>query len=233
MEKIDNLDFIGNTGGRLVHKWNHYFELYRRYFSQFKEKDIRILEIGVSGGGSLRMWKNYFGKNSLIVGIDIDPKCLEHSGENIEVVIADQNNKEDIEKIIQKYGSFDIIIDDGSHINEHVINSFKWLFPSLKDGGLYFIEDMHTSYWDYYGGGFRGGNTMIEFTKSLIDHLNAYHYDNSETIDKYYANTISGIHHHDSVVVFEKNNREYTPFDVFYVDGKKEKESAIMNKRKI
>lgn len=230
---MDNLDFLGNTEGRLVHKWNHYFELYRKYFSKFKDKNVRLLEIGVSGGGSLRMWRNFFGKNSLIVGIDIDSNCLEHSGENIEVFIGSQNNKEDIDKIIQKYGNFDIIIDDGSHINEHVVNSFKWLFPILNDGGIYFIEDAHTSYWSYYGGGFREPHTMVEFTKNLIDHLTAYHFDNTETDNKYYTNTISGIHYHDSVIVFEKELRKQTPFDVFFIDGKKERDSAIMQPRDI
>lgn len=231
---MDNLDFLGNTEGRLVHKWNHYFELYRRYFSKFKDKDIRLLEIGVSGGGSLRMWRNYFGKNSLIVGMDIDERCSEHSGQNIEIVIGNQNNKEDIDKIIQKYGNFDIIIDDGSHVNEHVINCFKWLFPILNDGGVYFIEDTHTSYWESgYNGGFRESHTMVEFTKTLIDHLTAYHFDNPDTEDKYYTNTVSGIYYHDSVIVFDKQLRKQTPFDILYVDGKKERDSAIMQARDI
>lgn len=230
---MDNLDFLGNTEGKLVHKWNHYFDLYRRYFSKFKDKDIRLLEIGVSGGGSLRMWRNYFGKNSLIVGMDIDEKCDEHSGENIEIFIGDQNSKLDINKLIQLYGNFDIIIDDGSHINDHVINSFKWLFPILNNGGIYFIEDICTSYWSDYGGGIRKNFSSIEFTKNLVDHINAYYFDSLETQDKYYTNTINGIYYHDSVVVFEKELRKQTPFDVFYVDGKKERDSAIMKMQNI
>ena len=226
-------EFVKNTGGFRVHKWDHYFSIYEKYFSKFKNKDIRVLEIGVSGGGSLQMWKNYFGSNSVIVGIDIDTRCYQYADENIFIEMIDQNNKSDIDNIIEKYGNFDLIIDDGSHINGHVINSFNWLFPILNDGGLYLIEDTHTSYWHEYGGGFRTENTSVEHSKKLVDHLTSYHFNNNETVDKYYANSISGIYFHDSIIVFEKKIRKYEPFDVFYIDGEIERESAFRKQKEI
>lgn len=225
--------FVKDTGGYRVHKWAHYFEIYEKYFSKFKNKDIKILEIGVAGGGSLQMWKNYFGKNSEIVGIDIDERCLQYADENIRIELLNQNNKNDIDNLIQRYGNFDLIIDDGSHVNSHVINSFVWLFSTLNDGGVYFIEDTHTSYWPDYGGGFRKEGTSIEYAKKLVDHLTSYHFKNDETDNKYYANLISGIHFHDSIIVFEKNKREYEPYDVFYINGEKERESAFREMKRI
>lgn len=226
-------EFVKNTGGYRVHKWAHYFEFYEKYFVKFKNKDIRILEIGVAGGGSLQMWKNYFGKNSLIVGIDIDTRCLNYAGDNIHIEMIDQNNKADIEKLISKYNNFDLIIDDGSHINEDMINSFKWLFPILNYGGIYFVEDTHTSYWEDYGGGFRNKSSFIEYSKKLVDHLTSYHFESEETNDKYYANNLGGIYFHDSIVVFEKEKREYVPHDVFYIDGEIERPPAFSVKRRI
>jgi hypothetical protein len=226
-------EFIENTGGFRVHKWDHYFELYEKYFSKYRNKSPRILEIGVFDGGSLQMWKNYFGEGTLIVGCDIDRRCLQYAGDNVHIFIADQNNKNDIDTLISIYKNFDIIIDDGSHINSHVVNCFNWLFPILNENGTYFIEDTHTAYSSYYGGGFRQDGTSVEYSKKLIDHLTSYFFENEETNDKYYTNNISGIHFHDSIIVFEKKKRKHTPFDVFYVDGKKSDESAIASKKYI
>ncbi len=68
-------EYFRNNKGRLIHKWNHYFDIYERHFNRFRNKQIVILEIGVSQGGSLQMWKNYFGSSAKIYGIDINPRC--------------------------------------------------------------------------------------------------------------------------------------------------------------
>ena len=84
-EKTSDLElYFRNNSGRLIHKWNHYFDVYERHFNRFRNKEIIILEIGISQGGSLQMWKNYFGSKTKIYGIDINPKCKELEEEGIK-----------------------------------------------------------------------------------------------------------------------------------------------------
>ena len=88
-KEINDLEkYFRNNEDRLIHKWNHYFDIYDRHFSRFRNKEIVILEIGLSHGGSLQMWKNYFGKDAKIYGIDIEPKCKDLEEENIEIFIV-------------------------------------------------------------------------------------------------------------------------------------------------
>lgn len=119
-------------------KFAHYYPIYDMYFHSLREDKLNILEIGVKNGESLRLWKKYF-PNAQIWGVDIDPKCLDHQEENIEILIGDQNEPTTFDAI--KKIDFDIIIDDGSHVFFHMINSFEYLWKNLKNGGLYFIED--------------------------------------------------------------------------------------------
>ena len=122
-----------------VHKWHHYFDIYAKHFEQYRNRPIRMLEIGVFRGGSLRMWKNYFHADSTIVGIDIDKSCEAHEivNKNIYVRIGSQADPHFLNKVNAEFGPFDIILDDGSHKKtHHQIISFGALFRSaLQDGG--------------------------------------------------------------------------------------------------
>lgn len=131
---------------------NGYIEYYEKHFSPLKNKKLNILEIGVkretattSGACSLKTWKDYFSKSN-IYGVDIDPKNKEYEQDRIEIFIGNQADKEFISSVVDKVGKFDIIIDDGSHVNELTIASWNYLFPHLKSGGIYVIEDMVCSY---------------------------------------------------------------------------------------
>lgn len=122
--------------GRLVDKWSHYLELYERHFWRFVGTPVRVLEIGVGHGGSLQLWKAYFGPNAEIVGLDIDLRCKEYEEPQITVHIGDQSSP-------PLMGRFDIVIDDGSHVLAHQQASLDALWPALNDGGVYWIEDCH------------------------------------------------------------------------------------------
>lgn len=124
-----------------------YLDVYQKYFRPLRHKKINILEIGVRGGNSLRLWKNYF-KNAHVYGLDINPVCIKNDEKQIKVFIGSQNDSTVLKKMIDQVGNFDIIIDDGSHINELTIFSFEFLFPFLKRGGIYVIEDLGNSYQD-------------------------------------------------------------------------------------
>lgn len=126
-----------------------YLETYHEKFSKYLDKPINILEIGISGGWSLYMWKQYFGKDSNVVGIDIDPYNLIWKDEDKEVkmIFSDIN---DMDRISSELGDmkFDIIIDDGSHVTEDMINTFYFLFGRLNEGGTYVMEDVDGNYPD-------------------------------------------------------------------------------------
>jgi len=126
-----------------------YYNAYSHMFSTFNTLDkLKILEIGVREGGGLYTLKEHF-PNSIIVGLDIDTNCKqwEDVNENIFVRIGDQSNYNILQSIIDEFSTFDIIIDDGSHICSHQIKSFDFLFKKLNPGGIYAVEDLHTSYW--------------------------------------------------------------------------------------
>ena len=130
-----------------------YLDIYDRYFAPLKYKPLNILEIGVSGhhnsdklfGSSLWLWQEYF-TNASIFGFDIDPICKQYERKGIHIEIGNQRDPTDLQRIINKAKNFDIIIDDGSHVNLYTLTSFNCLFPVLNSSGLYIIEDLGTSY---------------------------------------------------------------------------------------
>ena len=154
-----------------------YIKIYDSYFKEIKNKELKILEIGVADGKSLLTWSDYF-KNSVIIGIDIHKidiieKNLDRK--NIKIHQGSQSDEKFINDIINQYGNFDIIIDDGSHISKDVKKSFHLLFPSLNNKGLYVVEDMQTSYNHFFGGNafdLKYSNSHMNFFKDLTDRLN-------------------------------------------------------------
>jgi hypothetical protein len=142
-----------------------------------KSRPLNVLEIGVGGyeyselgGSSLRMWRSYFPK-SRIVGIDIYDK-RHFSEDRIDIRQCDQTDEDALKRLCQEYGGFDIVIDDGSHFNGHVIQTFEVLFPFLRPDGIYVVEDLQTAYWPSYGGGINAPRSSMTYFKSLVDGLN-------------------------------------------------------------
>lgn len=153
---------------------HNYCEKYEKYLPFNRLEPITFLEIGVLDGASLATWREYY-PNARIVGLDIDPTCKEYEDpkNQIFVEIGSQDDPAFLAKVVEKWGPFDIILDDGSHINRHVIFSFKELFKSVKPSGVYVVEDTCTSYWEeHYEGGLKKPGTMIEYFKEIIDEVN-------------------------------------------------------------
>lgn len=199
--------FMQNKG-RYLSKWMHYFDIYNRYFERFRGKEVTILEIGVFQGGSLQMWKNYFGDKAKIYGVDINPKCKELEEENIQIFIGSQSDRKFLKELKKSLPPLDILIDDGGHTMKQQTISHEELFDHIKDNGIYLCEDMHTSYWLQYGGGYKRRGTFIEYTKSLIDRLNAYHSEQHSLHADDFTKNVNSIHYYDSVIVIEKCKRE-------------------------
>jgi cephalosporin hydroxylase len=196
--------YFYDNKGRLIHKWLHYFDIYDRHFSPYRGKEITVVEFGVSHGGSLQMWKKYFGRKARIVGVDINPDCARFVEPQIEVVIGDQEDRKFLRALRKKVGDIDVLIEDGGHTMTQQINTFEVLWPAVRDGGVFLLEDLHTSYWPNYDGGHKKPGTFIEYAKDLIDQMNAWHSrDESLEVDKY-TRTIKGMHVYDSIIVFDK-----------------------------
>jgi hypothetical protein len=197
---------------RLLHKWDHYFDIYEKYFSAYKGKKVNILEIGVSHGGSIQLWKKYFGDGLNLFASDINEDCKKFEEDRVKIFIGSQEDPVFLKNVFNQLPELDIIIDDGGHTMNQQIVSFEILFEKLKQSGTYLIEDTHTSYWRYFGGGFKKRGTIIEYTKTLVDALYDGHFAPrkfkvSEDIRK----NINCISFYDSIIVFEKNKRE-APF---------------------
>lgn len=192
---------------RAITKWHHYFEVYERHFSKYRGKEIVLLEIGTFHGGSLQMWKSYFGDKAKIYGIDINPNCKEVEEENIQIFIGSQSDRNFLKKAINEIPPIDILIDDGGHTMLQQIVSFEELFDHVKPDGLYLCEDIHTSYWKEYGGGHKRMGTFIEYSKNFIDKLNAYHSTQKSLPVSAFTKSVNSIHYYDSIVVIEKKPR--------------------------
>ncbi len=195
-------EFLTNNE-RQIHKWTHYFPIYERHFGCFINRSMTFIEIGVSKGGSLQLWKRCMGPFAQIVGIDIVPTCKMVEEDQIAIRIGDQSDPLFLQQVIEEFGSPDVVLDDGSHMMSHIAASFKFLYPRMSKNGIYMIEDLHTAYWDEYEGGLGRADSFIEQAKRLIDELNADHSRGAVPISEFSKTTMS-MHFYDSAVVFER-----------------------------
>lgn len=161
------------TGTDKSSRCHDYCSKYERYLPLSRDGAHTIFEIGVAQGQSLAAWRRIY-ENATIVGIDIDPICarFHDPGQRVHVEIGSQEDEAFLADIVAKYGPFDMILDDGSHLQHHVITSFKALWGAVKPGGVYVVEDCSTSYWHDYGGSLKGARTMVEFFKDVVDDVN-------------------------------------------------------------
>jgi len=195
-----------NNNGRTIHKCNHYFDIYERHFSRFRDKSPVVLEIGVGLGGSLQMWKAYFGPGAKIIGIDVQPNRKDFEEDGIEIFIGSQDDPKLIDVIFEKYPKIDIVLDDGGHKKEHMVASFNLLYDRLQPDGVYMVEDTCTCYWKSYNGGIGVEGSFIEFAKHKMDEINAEYTKGKLPITKFTRFTDS-ITCYASIVAFERRKQ--------------------------
>jgi hypothetical protein len=202
--------YFCHNQGRLIDKWHHYFDIYHNHFRRFRGQPVSILEIGVYHGGSLQMWKSYFGSNAKIYGVDIDPRCKDLEEDQIKIFIGNQSNRDFLKKLREEIGHIDIVIDDGGHRMIEQRITFEELFPFIGEDGIYLVEDLHTSYWRQFGGGYKKKGSFIEYAKGFIDSINAWHSRDFRLAPNVLTKSATGLHFYDSVLVIEKypNNSE-------------------------
>jgi len=202
--------------GRQIDKCAHYLAAYERFFAPlragFPERDttrpLRFLEIGVKHGGSLQLWREYFGQHARIVGIDVDSRCEASADRDVEVRIGSQADADFLRRVVAEMGGVDVVLDDGSHVASHQRVSFDVLFPLLSNGGLYIVEDAMCAYWYAYKGGLRRRGTFIEFAKLLVDAMHGSYYRPWRHQKFDFARTdIQQISFRDGMVIIEKGQR--------------------------
>jgi len=151
------------------------------------------------------MWRDYFGPQAKIWGVDINPGCKNFEDINTSIIIGDQEDRAFLKKLVASLPTIDILIDDGGHTMKQQINTFEEVFPAVHPNGVYLIEDLHTSYWKSYGGGHKKRGTFIEYTKDFIDYLNAWHSNQPTRLQvSEFTRSVASMHYYDSVLVLEK-----------------------------
>ena len=198
-------DLFYNSEHRICQKWDNYFKVYDRFFSRFRGREhFTFLEIGVSQGGSLDLWRHFFGPHAKIVGVDIDPRCKAYEGGNTGIRIGSQSDPEFLADVVLEFGPFDAVLDDGGHTMEQQLVTFASLYPAVVQDGCYMVEDVHSSYDPAFGGGLGNPGTFIEFAKAKIDELNGFHIHSKAKPYTHFTRTTDSISFYDSIVVFEK-----------------------------
>ena len=164
--------------GKVSDKWSIYLREYGRIFQPFRHMPVRLLEIGIQNGGSLEIWLKFFKDAQKIIGCDINPDCvrLTYTDPRISVVVGDANSDDSQAAVSRLSTSFDLIIDDGSHLSSDIVKSFGRYFPTLTDGGIFVVEDLHCSYWKQFEGGLFDPFSSMAFFKCLADVVSHEHW---------------------------------------------------------
>jgi hypothetical protein len=159
--------------GRGLWKVDHYFDVYHRHFEPFRGTDVHVLEIGVGSGGSLDMWHEYFGPRARVYGVDLQEACLRYADDSTFIFIGDQGDRDFWRAFRAEVPNLDIVVDDGAHEPLLQTTSFEELFPHLRPGGVYLVEDHLGS-----------TNNFPAYASGLVRALNAWQgtsdYENPE-----------------------------------------------------
>lgn len=217
-----DLDALAQFFGTDKNASHYYTQHYQHHFHPFRKQALNILEIGIGGyanpwdgGHSLRMWKSYFPK-ATIYGLDIYDKSP-HNEHRIKTYKGNEIDEALLRQIVEDSGGLDIIIDDGSHFNDHVIKTFQILFPLMNKNGIYVIEDLQTSYWETdenqvsWGGSkdLDAAFTSMNFMKRLVDGLNYEEFTIENYQPSYFDQTITSLHfYHNLAFIYKGDNRE-------------------------
>ena len=187
-------------------KCDTYFQTYEELFKNYVGSEIVFVEIGVLHGGSLFMWKEYFGKKARIIGIDLHPKAKELEKYGFEIYIGSQSNKIFWKDFYAKVGKIDILLDDGGHINDQQIVTLSEGIHNINDDGIIVTEDVHTSYLKKFGNPSK--HSFINYSKYLIDVVNSRFPDTKMKKNNDFRNKIYSISFYESIVAIKINSKK-------------------------
>jgi hypothetical protein len=155
--------FDARTEGQGIWKWDHYFDVYHRHLERFRGSAVHILEIGIYSGGSLELWRDYFGGGCQVYGVDVEEACRSYEDDATTVFIGDQADRDFWRTFRAAVPKLDVVVDDGGHQPDQQATSLEELLPHLAPGGVYIVEDVHGV-----------GNRFGDYAAALVDALNAY-----------------------------------------------------------
>lgn len=168
---MTTLDEIG------LHYWtdkssrhHNYLEFYQHLLLPYRDLPLVFCEIGVAGGESIRMWQDWFcSPEAQIYGVDIQERPLAPFDSRVTILTGDATQPNFIFDLTNRTGPLDIVLDDGSHFSKDQKKTLELLWPNLKSGGIYIVEDCHTSWW--YPWTIPDEVSFVHSTKEWIDDL--------------------------------------------------------------
>lgn len=199
--------FTANKAWQPFDKWIHYFDVYAKVLAPYVGKPVKVLEIGVFHGGGLDQLRYLLGPDAVLVGVDIGEESAAVCADRFDVMIGDQTDPAFLARLVDEHGPFDIVIDDGGHSMRQQITAIENLFDAVNPGGVYIVEDTHTSYWEPYQD---HPESFMEWVKARIDDLNRYHFSREPDLPLW-TTRVTGIHVYDSMVVVDAG-RHLPPF---------------------
>jgi len=194
--------FDAHTEGPGITKWRHYFEIYERHLERFRGKPVHIVEIGVLGGGSLQMWRDYFGPDTHIYGVDINPASRGLARDGVEIFIGDQGDPGFWERFLESSPTIDVVIDDGGHLPGQQAVTLESLLLHIRPGGVYICEDIH--------GPFHPFHSFVDgLTRSLSDVGMPGRRNPANSLHQ----QIASVHHYPILTVIEKTGSRTDAFE--------------------
>jgi hypothetical protein len=187
-------------------KWKSYFPIYEEIFKKYINKKVTFVEVGVANGGSLFMWKKFFGKKSRIIGIDLNPEVKRFEKEGFEIFIGDQQDKYFWKDFYKKVGNVDVILDDGGHKNLQQISTIAYSLPYIKNNGMVVIEDTMTSYIKKSF----GNPSIFSFINFAYQICDSIHRRNPmlKNLENIYSKKVFSIKFFESIVVLDIDKRK-------------------------
>ena len=201
---INTLKEIYDDVPYLSIKYDSYFSVYEALLKKYVGRDVTIVEVGIFNGGSLFMWRKYFGAKARIIGIDLNPDALEWKKHGFEIFIGDQSSEAFWADLFQKIGKVDVLIDDGGHTNRQQIITSHYAIQNIHDGGLLIVEDVHTNYFREFGNPSR--YSFVNFAYRIVDGVNSRAYALRRTYARY-SSRVYSVSFFESMVAFQIDSR--------------------------
>jgi hypothetical protein len=188
----------------LSNKHLNYFDVYDDLLNDFIDHDIVFVEVGVLNGGSLFMWRDYFGPKARIIGIDLNPAAKKFEKDGFEIFIGDQEKPDFWKIFFNEIGKIDILLDDGGHTNNQQTVTTQNCIENIKDGGLLIVEDTHASYMKEFGN--PSESSFVNFSKKNVDYIN-YRFPNIGEIKEPFYKNVFSIAFFESIICYKINRQ--------------------------
>ncbi len=208
------------TSPKYTIKWDNYFEIYGNIFERFINKKITFVEVGVGNGGSLFMWKKFFGPKARIIGIELNPEAKKLEKHGFEIYTGDQANPNFWKNFYKKVGKIDILLDDGGHKNIQQVTTFMESIKHIKKNGKIVVEDTHTSFMKKKGFKNPSQYSFINFCFHLVENMHRRNPMTERNLN-YYSKKIKQINFYDSIVEIDISKNENLKFSHLLENNKK------------